>query len=340
MAAVQLKPGLRVLRRAPDEVQVGTDPRWAVRVRGLAPEQVERLLRAGDRALDGLPPAVLAGLAATGLTRTPRARPPRRREALVPEALAYGLVGTGQDDDGTDVLRRRARATVAVTGLDRVGTTVAGTLAAAGVGTLVLDDPAPVRPGDVGGPLTAADVGAARTTAAGAALQRLVPSLRVRTDSRGVVPDVAVTVARDAVHPAAAQTALGSGVPHLAVVTREADALVGPFVAPAAPGHDPLPCLRCLDLHRAEADPAWPTVLAQLVARQPPGGRTPTALTGPPAALAAVAGGLAAAEVLAHLDGGTPRTRGAQYEVAVPEVEPRLRRWAAHPECGCAALTG
>jgi hypothetical protein len=338
---MQLRQGLRVVRRAPDEVQVGTDHRWAVRVRGLAPEQVDRLVEAGDRALDGLPPAVLSGLATAGLLRAPRARPPRVRAGHVPEALAYGL--TREDGDGVVLLRRRARATVAVAGLDRVGVAVASTLAGSGVGSLELADPAPVRSGDVGGLLGPADVGSARVAAVTAALERLAPHVRVRErGSAATTADVAVTVARDATDPGVALALLGADVPHLPVVTREADALVGPFAVPAAPGRPPTPCLRCVDLHRAEADPAWPTVLAELVAGQRWSRRRGSrpGPSGPPAALAAVAGGLAAAEVLAHLDGGRPRTRGAQYEIAVPEVEPRLRPWVAHPECGCAALTG
>ena len=338
---MQLRQGLRVVRRAPDEVQVGTDPRWAVRVRGLAPEQADRLVEAGDRALDGLPPAVLAGLATAGLLRPRRARPPRVRAGHLPEVLAHGL--TRLDGDGVGLLRRRARATVAVTGLDRVGATIASTLAGSGVGTLELADPAPVRAADVGGVLTPADVGSARVAAVGAALERLAPHVRVRErGSSGTTADVAVTVARDAADPAVALALLGTDVPHLPVVTREADALVGPFAVPVVPGGAPAPCLRCVDLHRAEADPAWPVVLAELLAtqRRPRRRDGRTGSSGPPAALAAVTGGLASAEVLAHLDGGLPRTRGGQYEIAVPEVEPRLRPWAAHPECGCAALTG
>ncbi|MBN9375247.1 MAG: hypothetical protein J0I40_07635, partial [Cellulomonas sp.] len=49
---MRLRTGLPVLRRGADEVQVGTDPRWAVRLTNLAPDEVEALVtrRAG---LDG-----------------------------------------------------------------------------------------------------------------------------------------------------------------------------------------------------------------------------------------------------------------------------------------------
>lgn len=327
---VRLRPGLRVLRRGPDEVQVGLDPRWAVRVTGLADREVRRLLAPRDQPLDGgLPPVVLDRLAQAGLLRPALARTRPPRPALGDEARALALVR--EDGDGPATLRRRAAAAVHVDGLDGIGVTVARVLAASGVGTLRLTDPGPVRPEDAGAGL--GPVGAPRVDAARAAVLAVAPRARVRTAADDVPPDVAVTVARDAVDPAHALALLSADVPHLPVVVREADALVGPFVAPTRAGSTgPAPCLRCLDLHRAAADPAWPVVLAQLTARR----RPPVA--GPTAVLACVVGGLAAAEVLARVDGGHPRTVGAQYGVAVPDATPRLHRWPVHPECGCTGL--
>ncbi|QZN84937.1 ThiF family adenylyltransferase [Cellulomonas sp. C5510] len=324
---MQLRAGLRVVRRAPDEVQLGTDSRWAVRVRGLTPEQADRLVRTGDRPLDPwLPASLIDDLATAGVLRPSRRRPPRVPPAAAPDAYAYAL--TRAADDGTDVLRARARATVAVTGLGRTGLALVSALATAGVGALELADDSPVRPSDVGTGASPAHVGRPRAETAAEVLHALAPHVRLRTPGRAV-PDVAVTVSADVADPGTALGLLTAGVPHLPVVLREADALVGPFVQPGAPG---LPCLRCLDLHQARADPAWPVVLAQLAHRERPD------RTGVPAALATVAAGLAAAEVLTRLDGGTPRTAGGRYEIALPAVEPRVRRWAAHPDCGCAAL--
>src|SRR5262249_62048557 len=48
-------------------------------------------------------------------------------------------------------------------------------------------------------------------------------------------------------------------VPHLAAAASEAIGVVGPLVLPGDTA-----CLRCLDLTRAERDPAWPLILAQL----------------------------------------------------------------------------
>ena len=322
------------MRRAPGEVQIGTDSRWAVRVSGLTDRQADRFVTAGDRPLDArLPAPALDLLHDAGLLRAPPRSVPRIRAELAPEAVGYGLSRANDGNDDSAVLRRRDRAAVGIVGLDRLGITVAGVLAAAGVGTILLDDPGTVRAGEVGGGVGAEDVGQDRTRVAASVLRRQNP--RVRVTRRGAAsPDVVVTVATDAADPGTALDLMTAEIAHLPVVVREADVVVGPFVdpRPRATSRAAWPCLRCVDLHRAELDPAWPVVLSHLTARH-----QPTA-TGLPAALAAVAGGLAAAEVLAHLDGDTPVTLGAQYEIPLPSVEPRLRRWVAHPECGCATL--
>jgi hypothetical protein len=142
-------------------------------------------------------------------------------------------------------------------------------------------------------------------------------------------PDVVVTITEEAVDPARSLSLLAADVAHLPVVLRAADATIGPFVEPGRS-----PCLRCLDLHRADLDPAWPAVLAQLTAAPVPE-RSTCAAT---AALAAVTGGLVVAEVLARLDDGLPATRGAQYTIALPRAEPVRQRWSAPPACGCADL--
>jgi hypothetical protein len=109
--------------------------------------------------------------------------------------------------------------------------------------------------------------------------------------------------------------------PHLAVTIRDGTPVIGPFVP--AGGR---PCLRCLDLHRRDRDPAWPGP-----PRRPlPEGLQPCAVA---TLLAATA--FATAEVLTHLDGGRPQTLGASVEIASPG-RTRRRRWPPHPSCRCA----
>ena len=111
-------------------------------------------------------------------------------------------------------------------------------------------------------------------------------------------------------------------LPHLAVTLRDGSVVVGPLVRPGRS-----PCLNCLDLHRADLDPDWQAVSAQL--QTSPDVVEPLAAT---TALAAAA--FAAHEVLTHLDGGTPSTIGATIEIGEPGQRTR-RQWSPHPSCGC-----
>ncbi|RZU78003.1 hypothetical protein EV384_6749 [Micromonospora kangleipakensis] len=97
--------------------------------------------------------------------------------------------------------------------------------------------------------------------------------------------------------------------------------LVGPLVRPPVG-----PCLNCLDLHRVDRDPGWPALAAQLAADDADQACAVTTLLG------AVA--YAAAEALAHLDGGTPETLGCAVEVG-GAGRFRRRVWSPHPSCEC-----
>ena len=83
-------------------------------------------------------------------------------------------------------------------------------------------------------------------------------------------------------------------IPHLAVSAGEAIGMVGPLVLPGSTA-----CLRCLDLARADRDPAWPLILAQLAGREP----DPPACDAP---LAAAVAAQAAFQALAFIDRASP----------------------------------
>lgn len=108
--------------------------------------------------------------------------------------------------------------------------------------------------------------------------------------------------------------------PHLIVRPAVGGAVIGPLVVPGESS-----CLRCADLTRRDADPAWPGLLAQLGRR--------TAWLSP--AVLAWAASTAVAQVMSFLGGGRPETVGATLELAAPTYAMRWRRWPPHPECGC-----
>jgi bacteriocin biosynthesis cyclodehydratase domain-containing protein len=205
---------------------------------------------------------------------------------------------------------------------------LAGLLASAGVGSLVLDDRDPVHVGDLGlGAYGPADVGRAREEAAADLLRRRHPALRVGSMlPAGVTPDVVVMVEAHAPRPARYERLLGAAVPHLPVVVREADVLVGPLVLPGRSA-----CVGCVDRHASDADARWPATVADL-------DRRPASDVAHETTLAATAAALGAGQVLALLDGSAPATVGRVLEVALPEAVPRARDVAPHPGCGCVRL--
>jgi hypothetical protein len=224
------------------------------------------------------------------------------------------------------VLTRRRSAVVAVQGAGRVGAAVTTLLAAAGVGTLLVDDPGIAAAADVtpAGP-SPQDVGASRADAAIRAARRTTPGLR-RTFPRGR-RDADLTVLspeRDGLGDLPDRLVRG-GVVHLFALVRDVTGVVGPLVLPGRSS-----CGRCHDLHRADRDPAWPSVAAQLTdaARQ----RTAAC----DVVLATAVAAQAATQVLAYLD-GEPSPPAVDGTIEIAQIDGRMRRrgWTMHPLCGC-----
>ncbi|MFB9375531.1 hypothetical protein ACFFKU_05000 [Kineococcus gynurae] len=300
---------LPVVHRPDGTVQVGSSPRSLTRAGPLTVEDRRAL-----RAAQGLDPdterrrlAVLHALVGAGAIRPGRlrARPERvraqpRLARLAPDARAWATWDP-LGPDGPDRLAARGRRCVAVVGTGRVGSGVAELLRAAGVGTVLVHDDTPTLDADRGG----------RTTGPG-------------STGPEAVPDLVVLVEHHRARSESTGGLVAHGTAHLSVVLRDTDAVVGPLVRPGAG-----PCLRCLDLHRSDADADWPLVAAQLS-------------HGPPAleetASAALVAGLAAVQVLAHLDGAEATTVHASLEVALPEGWVVPRSWTVHPGCGCGGL--
>ncbi|WP_117213190.1 hypothetical protein, partial [Allorhizocola rhizosphaerae] len=308
-----LLPGLRPLWRDRHHVQLGTDPRQAVVLELPHPaaaklfdmldgSHTEPMIIA-ELARIGLPEdearEVLAVLTGTGLvvaadTLMPPAVPAERRGRIAREAAALALRFRQRPASPATILHRRHTARVIIAGDGPVAAHLITTLAEAGVGTVGKVTEA----GDTAKPVISAD-----------------RSPTVRADSAFVVQigrlvDVGRRGARQ--RP-----------PRLVFGVRDGVAIVGPLI-PSDRG----PCLRCLDLHRTDRDPAWPQLVAQL--ETDPG---PCA-----AATLMTAAGFAAAEVLTFIDGGDPTTIGTTVEI--DGVAPwRRRTWTPHPACDCTPRT-
>lgn len=350
-----LLPHLRPLWRDRHTLQLGTDPDRAVVVEFAQPAaarilslvdgtRTERAVFADAAALgiasDDVT-AVLVALRQAGVligahALVPRGLPQAQRRRLAGEAAALAMRripadGTAPSGEGSatrgatpaQLLRRRAAGHVLVTGQPRLSASIAAGLAAAGVGHVFVRTPGPVSTDDVTpGGLSAADVGRPAAEAALDVVARAAPDV----DTSPLRVDEATFLVRVGFDPTpaalAAQAYARRRLPHLAVTVRDGAVVVGPFVPPAGS-----PCLACLDLHRGDRDPAWRALAAQLATGPAPAQACATATT-------LIGVGYAVAEVLAYLDGGSPRTRGATIEIDGAGAE-RRRRWPTHPRCDC-----
>ena len=116
---------------------------------------------------------------------------------------------------------------------------------------------------------------------------------------------------------------------HLAVCTSEAIGVVGPLVQPGQTA-----CLRCLDHARADRDPAWPLILAQL-----PASRMDATASDPVLATAVAAQAAAQALAFADRPGADAVTANGTLELALPTWQWRRRTWRPHKACTCGSWT-
>jgi bacteriocin biosynthesis cyclodehydratase domain-containing protein len=323
-----LLPGLTVLERGPDEIQIGLDPRHGVIVEGLPPALVARL-----RTLDGSKPVERLLLA--------EGEHGDRLRTLLRQLTALGLVTDAGRPEGpglrgeTGFWSLRARhhqgamtelrraAAVTVHGDGRVAVAVAVLLANAGIGHVDLRVPGEVTEHDLGSGFTDADLGKPRRQALADLLRRVDPRVRV-TRLHDRFPDLALLT--DAVVPAPEVVAdlMDDGVPHLLVRVRDGTGIVGPLVVPGRSS-----CLRCADLHRTDLDPCWPRVAGQLA------GRHQRPDLGAVHACASLA--VAQAMRLFSPGGPAPPAWNATLEIDAFDGRIRHRGWPPHPRCGCGA---
>ncbi len=134
-------------------------------------------------------------------------------------------------------------------------------------------------------------------------------------------PGIGIVIADHAVPLPAYRDWVREAVPHFAVVFAVDAVTVGPIVLPGATG-----CLRCADLRRRDADPAWPAIASQLIDLPAASAADPIVRTEALCAAARLAGAVSRGALGAErLPGRRFRRGGGRDEL---RIEP-------HPECGC-----
>jgi hypothetical protein len=332
-----LKPGLIAVWRNRDTIQIGIDPRRAIALTGMRGAAVLLGLLDGSRDLAQILAAagdfgisaeaadrVITLLAAGGALHdfpvtTYRAVPHGLRSRLAPE-LATAALAHGDADGGARILARRQGACVRVEGMSRVGLCIASFLTASGIGTVISTGRPPgmgARPGAP--PPAGPSAPAGEPTPAGP------PRLAGMAGPAAIGRHPDLVILADIYRRELPEILRRGGVPHLAAAASEAIGVVGPLVLPGRTA-----CLRCLDLTRAERDPAWPLILAQLTG----GGADPPACD---TVLAAAVATQAAAQALAFVDrpASASAVTDGTLELVLPDWQWRRRTWAQHDRCGC-----
>jgi len=349
-----LKPGLLAVWRNRDTVQIGIDPRRAIALTGMRGAAVLLGLLDGSRDLTQIMAAAAElGISAEGADRvialltaggalhdfplsTYRAMPHGLRTRLAPE-LATAALAHGDGDGGARVLARRQNACVRVEGMSRVGLCVASLLTASGIGMVISTGRSPGTGGAPGSvPPAAAPPHAAAPPPAAAPPHAAAPPPADGLPPACALPPTGragpaglsrpdLVVLADIYRRELPDQLKRQGVPHLAVAASEAIGVVGPLVTPGSTA-----CLRCLDLTRAERDPAWPLILAQLTG----GGADPPACD---TVLAAAVASQAAAQALAFVDrpASANAVTNGTLELVLPDWQWRRRTWLPHDRCDC-----
>lgn len=120
-----------------------------------------------------------------------------------------------------------------------------------------------------------------------------------------------------------------TGTPYVVVRITEGRAVVGPFVVPGETA-----CLRCVDAHHTDADPAWPLLVHQY-SRATTQGRGDGLAEPVDPTLVALAVAWAVRDLASHADGVRPSTWSATVSLDAQLGAVESRSWLRHPECGC-----
>ena len=261
-----LPAGARVIQRAPDCVQIGTEAPRRVIVQDAPPNAVRVLCRLdgsgtvadvldaqdadpllwGDVLDQLLDAELLVALDPLDRSTAPILRHPQLAHERSGVAHRYGEAAANR------IMQARDDAMVVVRGGSDLAGSIAAMLAAAGVGHLHLE-----RAGSAHAPANRFAGNGARSGPVGPAeLRASYPNLRVHPPAAHQRPTIVVLCGDPVPDLGLAATYTRNLIPHLPVTTGLARAVVGPLVLPGRSS-----CLSCADRHRTAAirvGRSWP----------------------------------------------------------------------------------
>lgn len=261
-----------------------------------------------------------------------------RSDRLGPDVQQWSAA---YEQDAAPLMERRSRAAVRIAGLGRTGSVIAQALAAAGIGTLLLEDEHRVKACDVGaGSHRLCDIGMTRTAAVRRQIHHIDPTIQAHpistanTDGkdRSFSLDLVISVSNDVTDDRLLAELMHHEHPHLPVVLRDHDVLIGPLVVPGETA-----CSECIDRHRADQDPQWLDICRTM--RQRAAARDST---GPEeSALALSAAGSAVLQSLLLIDGvNRPSGWSSVVQLRAADGSSTAQGYTPHPGCGCMEAAG
>ena len=270
-----------------------------------AREVLEALQQSGLLTLHAAEPLLTAGFSS------------EQRSALGQDLDALALSGASEG------FRRRQEHHVWIDGGNRVAHALLEVLGAAQVGSLQVRTQRISRRAlslrDVGafGP-ELEDVGAAPTVAMRRHLQR------IRTHGRSDSLRPLVIACDSQFDPSEEVTYREAGLPYLRVLVSSRHAVIGPLTLP---GHSV--CWSCMELHRSDADPEWPGLLAQF-------DQSRRSLAPVDSQFAMWVASETASQLLRVIDSDDPSSLvNTTLHIDRRESVMRRRHWRVHPDCPC-----
>lgn len=324
--AVRINPAKPLLWRSPTDLQIGVED--ALLLEGVTPEQ-EKLLALLERGIasDATRPEDLSLIEriSPALLQSSNIDKPRLGGDFIRGAFAEIIRASyATDRDGIAVLEQRAKVSILIDSLATGGLLIALGLAAAGVGRILCEDTSLVGEHDLG-PLGYPSLSkSARRIDAANKLLRERPGSTAILDYAAATPAkrrhlLKVLIGQHTVHPSRYQKLVASKTPHLLVNFESEKVSISPKICSS-------PCLGCLELHKIDADEAWPAIAAQLFGRI-------DYLQDSRSGLFAAA--IAVGEILRAIDSPNQETEffGARLEIASGRVE--NWSWSRHELCNC-----